>query len=126
VTRKVLCVPSVMERMPSIDNAAGRLFIDLMTFFNKTQKQVFGWDGGPLHDPVTIAYLLDPTVLTTKEVFTQIDIRSEQSYGRTNCDFFGILGQPPNSSLSVDIDVAKFWDIIEAGLRAYGTIDKDD
>jgi ribosylpyrimidine nucleosidase len=126
VTRKVLCVPSVMERMRSIDNAAGRLFIDLMTFFNKTQKQVFGWDGGPLHDPVTIAYLLDPTVLTTKEVFTQIDIRSEQSYGRTNCDFFGILGQPPNSSLSVDIDVAKFWDIIEAGLRAYGTIDKDD
>lgn len=119
VTRKVLCLPSVMERMSRVPTRAGRLFIDIMTFFNKTQKQVFGWEGGPLHDPVTIAYLIDPTVVTTRHVFTQVDIRSEQSYGRTNCDFFHYSGKQPNSYLSVDIDVAKFWDIIEAGLRAY-------
>ncbi|MCA9906602.1 MAG: nucleoside hydrolase [Anaerolineae bacterium] len=120
VTRKVLCLPSIVERMGRIDNQAAKLFVDLMTFFNKTQKEVFGWDGGPLHDPVTIAYLIDPTVLTLKECFTQIDIRSEQSYGRTNCDIFNIFKQPPNSSIALDIDVAKFWDIIEAGIRAYG------
>lgn len=119
VTRKVLCLPSVMERMSRVPTRAGRLFIDIMTFFNKTQKQVFGWEGGPLHDPVTIACLIDPTVVTTRHVFTQVDIRSEQSYGRTNCDFFHYSGKQPNSYLSVDIDVAKFWDIIEAGLRAY-------
>ncbi len=120
VTRKVLCVPSVMERMTNVPTKAARLFIDLMTFFNMTQKQVFGWDGGPLHDPVTIAFLIDPTVVTLKEMFTQIDIRGEQSYGRTNSDYFGILGKTPNSSVAIDIDVAKFWDIIEGGLRAYG------
>jgi ribosylpyrimidine nucleosidase len=119
VTRKVLCLPSIVERMGKIDNNAARLFVDLMTFFNKTQKEVFGWDGGPLHDPVTIAYLLDPTVLTLKACFTQIDIRSEQSYGRTNCDIFNMLKQPPNSSVAVDIDAAKFWDIIETGIKAY-------
>ena len=119
VTRKVQCIPPVMERMSKVSTSAGRLFIDLMTFFNMTQKQVYGWEGGPLHDPVTIAYLIDPTVLTTRHVFTQIDIRSEQSYGRTNCDYFNYSQKPPNSFLSVDIDVAKFWDIIEAGLRAY-------
>lgn len=119
VTRKVLALPSIVERMNTIDNNAAKLFVDLMTFFNKTQKEVFGWDGGPLHDPVTIAYLLDPTVVTLKECFTQIDIRSEQSYGRTNCDIFNMLKQPPNSHVAVDIDVAKFWDIIEAGIKAY-------
>ena len=119
VTRKVLCLPSVMERMGQIHTSAGKLFIDLMTYFNKTQKHVFGWDGGPLHDPVTIAFLIDPTVLTTKAMFTQIDIRSEQSYGRTNCDFFNYSKREPNSFVSIDIDVPKFWDIIEAGIRAY-------
>lgn len=119
VTRKVLCLPSIVERMGKNDNKAAKLFVDLMLFFNKTQKEVFGWDGGPLHDPVTIAYLIDPTVLTTKACFTQIDIRSEQSYGRTNCDIFNIFKRPPNSLIAVDIDVAKFWDIIEAGIRAY-------
>jgi len=110
----------VMARMAQIQNRAGRLFIDLMTYFNQTQKQVFGWDGGPLHDPVTIAALIDPSVLTTREMFTQIDIRSEQSYGRTNCDFFHYSKRTPNSLVGIDIDVAKFWDIIAAGLRAYG------
>lgn len=119
VTRKVLCLPAIVERMGKNQTKAAKLFVDLMTFFNQTQKAVFGWDGGPLHDPVTIAYLLDPTVLTTKACFTQIDIRSEQSYGRTNCDLFNIFKRPPNSLVAVDIDVAKFWDIIETGIRAY-------
>jgi ribosylpyrimidine nucleosidase len=119
VTRKALCLPSVMERMGKIQNNASRLFIDLMTFFNKSQKQVFGWAGGPLHDPITIALLIDPEVVTTKEMFTQIDIRSEQSYGRTNCDFFHYSKEKPNSFVSIDINVEKFWDIIEDGIRAY-------
>lgn len=119
VTRKVLCLPSVVERMGKIQNNASKLFVDLMTYFNMTQKQVFGWDGGPLHDPVTIAFLIDPTILTTKACFTQIDIRSEQSYGRTNCDLFNIFKRPPNSAVAIDIDVAKFWDIIEEGIKAY-------
>ncbi|MBX3066816.1 MAG: nucleoside hydrolase [Anaerolineae bacterium] len=119
VTRKVLCLPSVVERMGQIDNKAAKLFVDLMTFFNKTQKEIFGWAGAPLHDPVTIASLLDPTLLTTKECFTQIDIRSEQSYGRTNCDLFNMLKQPPNSFVAVDINVARFWDIIEGGIKNY-------
>lgn len=119
VTRKVLCLPSIVERMGKSHTRAAKLFVDLMMFFNQTQKAVFGWDGGPLHDPVTIAYLLDPTLLTTKLCFTQIDIRSEQSYGRTNCDLFNIFKRPPNSFVAVDIDVAKFWDIIETGIRAY-------
>ena len=91
-----------------------------MAHFCKTQKEVFGWEGGPLHDPVTIAYLIDPGVITTKPMNTQIDIRSVQSYGRTNCDFFGYLHLPPTADVAIDIDADRFWDIVEAGLRNYG------
>lgn len=119
VTRKVLCYPSIIERMEKIETKSSELFAELMKFFNKSQKEVFGWEGGPLHDPVTVAYLIDPTLLTVKHVFTEIDIRSTQSYGRTNCDFFGNSGKSPNSFISVDIDVEKFWNIIEEGIRNY-------
>lgn len=122
VTREALCYPEIVARMGKIENVAGRLFVDLMTFFNKTQKEVFGWEGGPLHDPVTIAYLIDPTVLTLKEMYTEIDIRSVQSYGRTNCDFFHYSGKAPNSFVAVDIDTEKFWDIVEDGIRSYGGV----
>ena len=120
VTRKVLCYPSVIERMEKIGTPPAMLFADLMRFFSKSQKAVFGWEGGPLHDPLTIAYLIDPTVLTTKAMFTEIDIRSVQSYGRTNCDFFGYFKREPNSNVAVEVDVEKFWDIIEQGIRNYG------
>ena len=120
VTRKVLCYPAIVDRMRAIDTKAAHLFADLMAFFNKTQKEVFGWEGGPLHDPVTCAYLIDPSVLTVKEMYTEIDNRSEQSYGRTNCDFFGLSDKKPNSKVAIDVDVEKFWDIVEEGIRNYG------
>lgn len=119
VTRKVLCYPEIVERMGKVGNKASKLFVDLMKHFCKSQKEVFGWEGGPLHDPVTIASLLDPTVLKTKPMNVEIDIRSTQSYGRTNCDYFGYLKREPTADVGIDIDVEKFWNIIEAGLRRY-------
>ena len=119
VTRKVLCYPSVIERMDKIGTPAARLFADLMRYFSKSQKAVFGWEGGPLHDPLTVASIIDSSVLTTKEMFTEIDIRSVQSYGRTNCDYFGYSKRKPNSRVAVDVDVEKFWNIIEQGIHNY-------
>lgn len=119
VTRKVLCYPSIVERMSKIDNKASSLFRDLMNFFNKTQKEVYGWEGGPLHDPLTIAYLLDPNVLTVKRMYTEIDICSSSSYGRTNCDFFGLSDKYANTDVAVDVDVDLFWRIIEEGIKRY-------
>lgn len=120
VTRKALCYPSVVDRMEKVGNKASRLFVDLMRHFCKSQKEVFGWEGGPLHDPITIAYLIDPTVLTVKPMHAEIDIRSIQSYGRTNCDFFGYQKLEPTADVAIDIDVEKFWNLIEEGLRKYG------
>ena len=119
VTRKALCYPSVVERMDKVGNKASKLFVDLMGHFCKSQKEVFGWEGGPLHDPITIAYLIDPTVLTTKPMNAEIDIRSVQSYGRTNCDYFNYQKREPTADVGIDINVEKFWDIVEDGLRLY-------
>ena len=120
VTRKVLCYPQTVERMAKVGNDASRLFTALMGHFCKTQAEVFGWEGGPLHDPVTIASLLDPALVTTKPMNVRIDLNHGDSYGRTNCDAFGYLGLPATADVAVDIDVDRFWDIIEAGLRRYG------
>lgn len=120
VTRKALCYPKIVERMGKIGNHASQLFVDLMAHFCKTQKEIFGWEGGPLHDPITIAYLIDPDVLTVKPMHTEIDIRSVQSYGRTNCDFFGYMKKQATANVAVDIDVESFWNLIEETLRMYG------
>ena len=109
VTRKVLCYPEIVQRMEKVGNRASALFVQLMGHFCKTQKEVFGWDGGPLHNPVTIASLIDPELVVTKPMNAQNDIRSEQSYGRTNCDFFSYRKLPPTADVAVDINPDRFW-----------------
>ena len=120
VTRRVLCTPEVVARMGRLNTCASRLFTALMEHFCKTQKEIFGWEGGPLHDPVTIAYLLDPAVIKTQPMNAQIDLSRGPSYGRTNCDAFDYLGLPATADVAVDIDAARFWDLVEEGLARYG------
>lgn len=117
VTRKVLVLPEVVQRMSLIDNQASMLFVSLMKFFNDTQNRVFGFPGGPLHDPVTIAYLTDPTVCGLTFTHVDIDISQGPSYGRTNCDLFDYLKLPKNAYVATAIDVDKYWDIVETGIR---------
>lgn len=119
VTRKVLVLPEIVERMAKIGNDASKLFTKLMIVFNENQKRVFGFDGAPLHDPVTIAYLIDPTLLEVDYVHCEIDISKGSSYGRTNCDIFGYLNLSKNTYVAKDIDVTKFWNIIEEALKIY-------
>lgn len=119
LTRQALCYPAIVERMSKIDTKAAKLFVDLMGFFCMTQKNVFGWEGGPLHDPTTIAYLIDPTCIETKEMYTEIDITGGPSQGRTNCDFFNLTDKVRNTKVAVRLDVDKFWDIVEDSLKLY-------
>lgn len=119
VTRKVLVTDEILERIKKINNKASKLFVDLMIFFNKTQKEVFGWEGGPLHDPLTVAYVIDSTVIETKLMNVQVDTWSHQSYGRTNCDYFNQTDLPKNSHVAINVDIEKYWDIIEEVIMKY-------
>ena len=119
ITRKVLCVPEVVARMKKIGNKASDLFVDLMAHFCRTQKEIFGFPGGPLHDPCTIVWLIDPSVITLKPMHATVDISRGESYGRTNCDFFNYQKKEVNANVAVAVDVDRYWDVIEKELRRY-------
>ena len=119
VTRKVLVTDEVVNRMVKINNKASKMFVDLMKVFNENQRKTFGVIAGPLHDPATIAYLIDEDVIKFQKMNVEIDISHGSSYGRTNCDVFDYLHAPHNAYVAIDIDVNKYWDIIEEGIRSY-------
>ncbi len=118
-TRQVLVLPDIVKRMENINSRASDLFVKLMKVFNENQRKIFGLPGGPLHDPLTIAYLTDPEVLRTKHVHCSVDLSHGESHGRTNCDMFGYLGKEANTHVATEVDVTRFWDIVEAAIRRY-------
>lgn len=119
VTRRVQVLPEIIERMEKLDNKASVLFSKLMKVYNINQNRVFGVAGGPLHDPLPVVYLIDPSVVDLVHVHCDIDISHSSSYGRTNCDIFNYLKLPKNAHVAIKVDTEKYWDIIEAGIKRY-------
>ncbi|MBR2544710.1 MAG: nucleoside hydrolase [Erysipelotrichaceae bacterium] len=118
VTRKAACTQQVIDSMAALNNKAGYLFRDMLEVYNRNQNRVFGITAGPLHDPVTIAWLIDSSVLTLKECYVDIETTG-YSYGRTNCDFYWKAKKANNARVAVDIDVDRFWQIIRECLSLY-------
>ena len=119
VTRQLRCYQEVIDRMNKIGNKASTLFKEMMEFYNKTQLETFKLVGGPLHDPITIAYLIDNSVLTLQHCHVEVDISTGPSYGRTNCDLIDFMKLEHNVYVATDVDVDKFWDIVEDCLKLY-------
>ena len=119
VTRKVLVYDSIIRRIEKINNPVSDMFVQLMEVFNKNQRETFGLEAGPLHDPVTIVSLLDESVVKFEKMNVTIDINHGPSYGRTNCDVFDYLHQPKNAYVAMDIDVDKYWNIIETAISSF-------
>ena len=119
VTRKVLVLPEIREKMRQINNKVAKAYTKLIDVFSENQKKVFGFDGAPLHDPVTIVYLLNPDVLTMKYMNVTIDVSHGPSYGRTNCDQFDYLKLKKNAYVAIDIDIDRYFEIVLAALKNY-------
>ena len=72
----------------------------------------YGMEGGPLHDPCVIAYLLIPGLLAGRHARVQIETQSELTMGRTVVDWWGITGEEPNALVINEIDADGFYALI--------------
>lgn len=119
LTNQTVCTMDIIERMEAVGNVAGKMFGDIMRFTYKTQNEVYGLAGGPVHDATCIGYLIDPTAYTLQDMYTVIDISGGPSYGRSVCDYFGNTGKPANSKVGITLDNNHFWDLVESCIRMY-------
>jgi purine nucleosidase len=63
-----------------------------------------------MHDPLTILYFLDRTLVETRKEYVTIERTGEYTYGMTLCDFSGRLGQDKNINISIALNVDAFKD----------------
>jgi purine nucleosidase len=109
VTHQALVTPSVVARLNAL-GSLGRMCGELMTFFAATYREVFGFEAPPLHDPVAVARVIDPSLVTCVEAFVGIETTGTFTRGATVVDLHGRLGQPPNARVAIGLDVDRFFD----------------
>ena len=88
--------------------ATGRFVAELLDHFVGFHQERFGWEGGPIHDAVTIAHLIDPTLVWTLPMNVQIETESPLCIGRTVADRWSVTDREPNAAVGLDIDRNRF------------------
>lgn len=119
LTNQTICTKDIIERMEAIGNVAGKLFGDIMRFTLKSQMEVYGLQGGPVHDVTCVAYLIAPELFETKDMYVEIDINRGPSYGRSVCDWYDVIDKAPNCTVGITLDLPKFWDMIAGAVSQY-------
>ena len=109
VTHKALFTSAHVGRLAG---RVGRMVAELLEFYGHFHKEVYGFDGSPIHDAVAVAHVIRDDLVKTEHLNTEIDIESELCRGRTVVDVWRRSGREPNSHVSVDIDEDGFLDLL--------------
>lgn len=112
VTHKALTTPDRLQRFTEIGSAAGDSVAGMLGFYDRHDIEKYGMEGGPLHDPTVIAYLLSPDMFEGKDVAVAIETAPGPTQGMTLVDWWGVTDAEPNALVMNEIDDDRFYDLL--------------
>ncbi len=113
VTRKILVTDEVVEEAKKIGTKGSDLFVKLMKVFNENQRNFFGLEAGPLHDPATIISLIGKKAFIFEKMHVEIDTSNSELAGKTICSKDGDL----NVEVATEVNIYEYWNEIFNHLR---------
>lgn len=111
-THKALTSRVRVAKFRQMSNRAGPVVAELLDFFERFDERKYGTDGGPLHDPCVLAWLLKPELFSGRDVHVAIECESELTMGMTVVDWWGVTGKPPTAHVIKDVDSQGFFDLL--------------
>ena len=119
VTHQALVTRAHAEQLRT-SGRVGAVVADLLAFYDRFHREVYGFDGSPIHDAVALAYAFRPELLETRELNVEIDTMSELCRGRTVVDVWRRSGREPNAHVAVAIDSDGFVELLLGRIASLG------
>lgn len=119
VTERALVQPEDFERIRSLGNHVAEVVADWLEFFYQFHR-ARGYAGAPVHDAVAVAALIRPEIMTTKQLYVDVETCGDYCKGATIADVNGITKNAPNATVIFDIDRAAFIDLLAEAAEYYG------
>ena len=93
-------------------NPIVRYVADALRFYMEFHAHYDGFYGAFIHDPLTLAAVLDRSLVTTEALYVDVETRGEITTGMTVADRRRLTGKPPNLDVATSADVAAFLDLL--------------
>lgn len=123
LTHQALATDEVADRIAAVGTKPAKFVGELLEFFGEAYKDAQGFDFPPVHDPCAVAYVIDPSVMTTRRVPLDVELTGTLTLGMTVADFRAPAPADCNTSVAVDLDHQKFWDLVVDALERIGEVD---
>ena len=120
VTHKVLSTRERVARIDALGNPVASATAGMLGFFHRYDTVKYGTAGAPLHDPCTVAYLLQPALFEGKECNISVETESELTMGHTAVDFWHVTDRPVNANWIYNVDADGFYELLTARLARFG------
>ena len=120
LTHQALATEDVVAKIAQIDTQCSQFVVELLDFFGKMYKQAQGFDAPPVHDPCAVAYIIDPSVMTTQKVPVDIELTGTLTLGMTVADFRHPAPADCHTQVAVKLDRDKFWQMVIDALKNIG------
>lgn len=117
VTHQALIKRSWLDEMKRLGNKTGEAFTGLLSFYERYDEEKYGTDGGPLHDPMTVAWLLAPELFKSKFVNVEIETTPGLCFGQTVVDRWSVTGRKKNATWVTEVDADGFFALILDAFR---------
>jgi purine nucleosidase len=112
VTHKALTTAKRIAAFRNLGTRVGIATAEMLEFFERFDEEKYGSDGGPLHDPCVIAYLLKPELFKGRHCNVTVEAASELTMGMTVIDWWGVTKRPKNATVMRDIDHDGFFGLL--------------
>ncbi|MCB5312346.1 pyrimidine-specific ribonucleoside hydrolase RihA [Yersinia intermedia] len=120
VTHQAQVMDEDIDRIRQLNNPVADVVAGLLDFFMLYHRQErWGFQGAPLHDPCTIAWLLAPELFTSIERWVGIETRGEYTQGMTVVDYYQLTDNVPNAEVLMGIDRKGFIDLLVERVARY-------
>ncbi|MEM8683451.1 MAG: nucleoside hydrolase [Pseudomonadota bacterium] len=120
VTHQVISTRDRVARIQELGNPVAEATAGMLGFFHRHDSKKYGTEGGPLHDPCTIAYLLEPDMFKTRDCNVSVETESELTMGHTAVDFWRVTDRPVNTAWAFEIDASRFYTLLTDRLARFG------
>jgi inosine-uridine nucleoside N-ribohydrolase len=117
VTNKALFGFDDIEQLSKRDGKVSRVVAPLLRFFARANREVFGFEGAPLHDALAVAHLIEPGVVRTRRMNVEIETDGQLTRGRTVADVYGVTGRPANTDVALEVDSDLFRKMIAQAIE---------
>ena len=111
-THQALTTKKRLAVFKAMTNRSGEATAQMLDFFERYDVHKYGFDGGPLHDPCVIAWLLKPELFNGREVNVAIECESDLTMGATVIDWWKVTTRPPNATVIRSLDSDGFFALL--------------